>query len=425
MRRALVRALAERRGVKAPPGPFRSGFWRSPLRGPWLTTVLGTLLLGGVTVVALTGFLSHAAYEPGLGRNGIVDPSRDLPLGIGWPAAPAWLYALTQGLHVNVGLATVPLLLAKLWSVIPRLFAWPPVTSPAQAIERASITLLVASAGFEFATGIINAQNYYPFNFSFVVAHYYGGVVFIASLAVHIVVKLPVMVRAYRERGGHGLPEPPDPDGLVARDPAPPTITRRGLLGFVGAGSGLLLLVNAGQSIGGPLRPLALLAPRGGDPGPGPNGFHVNKTAAGARITPEMTGDAYRLVLRSGDRALRLSRAQLLAMEQRTETLPIACVEGWTTTQRWTGVPLATLAGVVGAAGASELLVESLQPRGGFRQATLSRTQFGNERALLALKVNGADLSLDHGFPARVIVPALPGVHNTKWVGAMTFTGAA
>ena len=92
-------------------------------------------------------------------------------------------------------------------------------------------------------------------------------------------------------------------------------------------------------------------------------------------------------------------------MEQRTETLPIACVEGWTTTQDWTGVPLASLAEVVGAAGAGEVLVESLQARGTFRQVTLTRTQFGNERALLALKVNGADLSLDHGFPARVIVP--------------------
>ena len=420
--------------MKAPPGPFQPGFWRSPLRGPWLTTVLGTLLLGGVTVVALTGFLSHAAYEPGIGNNGIVDPSRDLPLGIGWPVAPAWLYGLTQGLHVNVGLVSVPLLLAKLWSVIPRLFVWPPVASAAQAIERASIALLVASAVFEFATGVINAQNYYPFGFSFVVAHYYGAVVFVASLAVHVVVKLPVMVRAYRERGllmplredlAATRPEPPDPDGLVARDPAAPTITRRGLLGFVGAGSGLLLLVNVGQSIGGPLRPLALLAPRGGDPGPGPNGFQVNKTAAVAGVRPEMTGDGYRLVLRAGDRELRLSRAELLALEQRTEELPIACVEGWTTTQRWTGVPLAALADMMGAAAASELLVESLQPRGGFRQATLATAQFGNERALLALKVNGADLSMDHGFPARVIVPALPGVHNTKWVAAMTFKGAA
>ena len=88
---------------------------------------------------------------------------------------------------------------------------------------------------------------------------------------MHIVVKLPVMVRAYRERGvlgplredlAHTRPEPPDPDGLVARSPAAPTITRRGLLGFVGAGSLLLLLANAGESIGGPLRRLSLLAPR-------------------------------------------------------------------------------------------------------------------------------------------------------------------
>ena len=37
------------------------------------------------------------------------------------------------------------------------------------------------------------------------------------------------------------------------------------------------------------------------------------------------------------------------------------------------------------------------------------------------LKVNGADLSLDHGYPARLIVPALPGVHNTKWVSEIRF----
>jgi DMSO/TMAO reductase YedYZ molybdopterin-dependent catalytic subunit len=395
-----------------PPGPFRAAFWRSPLRGPWLTTLLGLLLLCGVALVALTGFLSHAAYEPGLGQNGIVDPSRDLPLGIGWPTAPAWLYGVTQGVHVNVGLATVPLLLAKLWSVIPKLFAWPPVASPAQAVERASIALLVSSAMFEFATGVINAQNYYAFGFSFVPAHYYGAVIFVASMAVHIVVKLPVMLGAARERR---TPE--------AREPAPGTITRRGLFAFVGAGSALLLLVNSGETIGGPLRRLSLLAPRTGDPGPGPNGFQVNKTAAGAGVAP--VGADYRLTLRSGERELRLSRNDLLALEQRTQTLPIACVEGWTTTQRWTGVPLARFAALAGAAGAGELHVESLQKNGRFRQVTLTRAQFTDERALLALKVNGADLSPDHGFPARIIVPALPGVHNTKWVAALTFRGAA
>jgi DMSO/TMAO reductase YedYZ molybdopterin-dependent catalytic subunit len=58
------------------------------------------------------------------------------------------------------------------------------------------------------------------------------------------------------------------------------------------------------------------------------------------------------------------------------------------------------------------------------RKASLSGDQIAARDSLLALKVNGEDLPLDHGYPARVIVPALPGVHNTKWVSAMTFTAA-
>jgi DMSO/TMAO reductase YedYZ molybdopterin-dependent catalytic subunit len=33
-------------------------------------------------------------------------------------------------------------------------------------------------------------------------------------------------------------------------------------------------------------------------------------------------------------------------------------------------------------------------------------------------------LSRDHGYPARVISPAVPGVHCTKWVRRMRFTEA-
>ena len=51
----------------------------------------------------------------------------------------------------------------------------------------------------------------------------------------------------------------------------------------------------------------------------------------------------------------------------------------------------------------------------------LGHAQIHAEQGLLALKVNGKDLSLDHGFPARIIVPALPGVHCTKWVGRLEF----
>jgi DMSO/TMAO reductase YedYZ molybdopterin-dependent catalytic subunit len=117
-----------------------------------------------------------------------------------------------------------------------------------------------------------------------------------------------------------------------------------------------------------------------------------------------------------------LSRAELLRMEQHTASLPIACVEGWSTdNQIWTGVRLRDLAALSGAASPSSVLVRSLQHGGGFNRAVLSGPQIMDPDSLLALRVNGADLSLDHGYPARVIVPNNPGVHNTKWVASLTF----
>ena len=134
-----------------------------------------------------------------------------------------------------------------------------------------------------------------------------------------------------------------------------------------------------------------------------------------------MTGADWRLELAAGARTRRLGRAELLALPQHTDDLPIACVEGWSTTQGWTGVRLRDLAALAGAPAGHGVLVESLQARGAFRQTTLSADQVADGRSLLALAVNGADLPLDHGFPARIIVPALPGVHNTKWVAGLTF----
>ena len=44
--------------------------------------------------------------------------------------------------------------------------------------------------------------------------------------------------------------------------------------------------------------------------------------------------------------------------------------------------------------------------------------------SVLALRVNGVDLSLDHGYPARIMMPAIPGVHTTKWVSSIDFREA-
>ncbi|GAA0425645.1 membrane protein [Acrocarpospora corrugata] len=418
------------RGQGQPPGPFRPEFWRSPLRGPWLTSVFGLVLLVGLPIVALTGLVSYAAYNPGLPGNDMT-PEKGL-LGFylfDWPTSPVWLYRLTQGTHVILGLTLVPILLAKLWSVIPKLFAWPPSRSPAQLLERASLLLLVGGAVFEFVTGILNIQLFYVFPFSFYPAHLYGAWIFMAALVVHVALKLPRLVTALRSRGFRRemrtnlrdtRPEPPDPDGLVAATPAPPSMSRRGLLAFVGGGSLTMFGLSVGQTLDGPLRSTALLAPHGRDYGPGPNDFQVNKTAASVGVTDAQTGPDWRLTLLGAQQVL-LTRQELLALPLHTYRLPIACVEGWSTEQEWTGVRLADLARLCGVAEPGGVHARSLQQGGVFNRVSLSAGQVADHRSLLALRVNGADLSLDHGFPARIMVPNAPGVHNTKWVRELDF----
>ena len=62
-----------------PGGPFRSEFWRSPLRGPWLTSLLGSILLPLIAIVALTGWISQDAYRPALGHNALIPQAYDIP----------------------------------------------------------------------------------------------------------------------------------------------------------------------------------------------------------------------------------------------------------------------------------------------------------------------------------------------------------
>ncbi len=413
---------------------FPARLWHSPLRGPWLTSVFGSVLLVTLPIVIVTGLLSYVAYGPRLGQAIPADVGWLKLPAFDWPTHPSWLYRLTQGLHVGLGLVVIPVVLAKLWSVIPRLFVFPPVRSIAQLLERVSLLMLVGGILFEIVTGVLNIQYDYIFGFSFYTAHYFGAWVFITGFVMHVAIKSRRMWSGLRSlsmrdvlrtRRADTEAEPWRRDGLVAAEPGPATMSRRGALALVGGGALLLAILTAGQTLGGYARPAALLLPRGRQPGGGPEDFQVNRTAAAAGIPARDTLDHWRLTLNGGTHPVTLDRAALLAMPQHTAVLPIACVEGWSTTQTWTGVRLADLARLAGVPVPASARVSSLERSGAFASATLQRNQVLHPDALLALRVNGNDLSPDHGFPARIIVPALPGVHNTKWVASIAFRTAA
>ncbi len=173
------------------------------LRSPEVAARVGLWLGVCFGVAFVTGLISHAAHEPALW------------FGLRFPSRPFWAYRVTQGLHMIAGTAAVPLLLVKLWTVFPKLFARFPRERRElliHAAERLSIAVLVAAAIFQLASGLSNSAQWYPWSFSFRATHYAMAWVAIGALVVHIAVKLPVI------RAALGMPvdgravEPSDDD---------------------------------------------------------------------------------------------------------------------------------------------------------------------------------------------------------------------
>lgn len=207
--------------------------------------------------------------------------------------SPAWLFRLTEGLHVGLGIVLVPLVLAKLWSVIPKLFT-APERNPVKLLERLSLVLLVGSILFLIVTGLLNVQYDYVFGFSFYDGHYAAAWVFLASFALHVVTKLPTMVRSLRSRSLRAeLATPladtrPEPAAhpLVAPDPDPPTMSRRGAIALVGGGMLFVAALTVGQFTD-QLRSTALLLPGAGRRRPAaPSGAGRTTSRSTARSSP-------------------------------------------------------------------------------------------------------------------------------------------
>jgi DMSO/TMAO reductase YedYZ molybdopterin-dependent catalytic subunit len=190
-------------------------------------------------------------------------------------------------------------------------------------------------------------------------------------------------------------------------------ISRRAFFGGVAVSTVALVGFTAGQSVD-LLAPVNLFGPR--VKGAGPQGVPINRTAAQAEVSEAALDPRWALTLRGPDGTRAFPLDALQAMSQITARLPIACVEGWSTTADWRGVRLAALLDEVGAPPDATVRITSLQRRGAFRATTMTPEFARDPLTLVALELNGAPLDLDHGYPARIIAPARPGVLQTKWL---------
>ncbi|WIB59520.1 molybdopterin-dependent oxidoreductase [Curtobacterium sp. MCLR17_007] len=418
----------------------------SPNRNARTAVVLGRLLGIAFLICFGTGVYSHFLQDP-------------LPW-MRFPTRPTQLYQFTQGLHITAGIAIIPLLFAKLNTVMPALAQDPPVRGVLHLLERVSIAVFVSAAVVQVGTGLVNTYQWYPWPFPFRQVHYALSFVLIGSLVIHIAAKLRIIARYWRKRDaydaegrfvydgsvGSELPEyavearggsATYPRGITGRvmrwaDGAPTAsatdgaesprasrpvrrerIARRGFFAGVAAATAGVVVLTVGQSskLG---EPFNVFAPRRRHIGP--NALPVNRTARAAGVLATATAADWTLTVAGPAVTRTFSRAELVALGMAQVELPISCVEGWSQMATWKGVRMRDLLAAVQADSGSSVRVTSLERHGGYRIMDMGPEYASDPTTLVALELNGSTLDLDHGFPARIIAPGRPGVLQTKWI---------
>jgi DMSO/TMAO reductase YedYZ molybdopterin-dependent catalytic subunit len=211
----------------------------------------------------------------------------------------------------------------------------------------------------------------------------------------------------------HGEVEPGQATHL--RHPAeaerPVRFGRAAFLGMLGVGAGGLLV---GQNLGGAFNLTnsltASILPV--------DGFRIYTVAP----IPNLKAATFKLTvdgLVGQPRTFSLS--ELLAMPYVHEVRTYQCVTGWVVKNvHWQGISLRHLISLVRPTARARYI--SFYCADGAYSESLSMAQAMQPDVLLAYKLNEKALSVDQGYPLRLVVPGMYGYKFAKWVNHVTFS---
>ncbi len=238
---------------------------------------------------------------------------------------------------------------------------------------------------------------------------------------------------------------PPSADAWTYRPPTGPGRRRFLVVSGVAAGGAALAALagrelNARQSVTQARATIRLPVPSQ-PAAPLPAGTNLNIPGLSSFVTPNST--FYRvdtaIVLPEVDpahwqlhihgmveREVTISFAELLRRPLIEHYVTLCCVSNpvagpYIGNAKWLGASLASLIrSARPKAGATELLCTSVD---GFTSGTPIQVVLDGREALLAVAMNGTALPVEHGFPARMVVPGLYGyVSATKWITDINVT---
>ena len=149
--------------------------------------------------------------------------------------------------------------------------------------------------------------------------------------------------------------------------------------------------------------------------------YVVSKDFSPPRVDP----DTWRLrVDGSSGRTLVLTYDDILARPSKTEFLTLECISnrlqgGLISNAAWTGLPLAPLLGELQPLPPARSVV--FRSQDGYSDSLPLEVALRDD-VMLAYRMNGETLPVEHGFPLRLLVPGRYGMKNPKWITQILFT---
>ena len=142
-------------------------------------------------------------------------------------------------------------------------------------------------------------------------------------------------------------------------------------------------------------------------------------------LESDVDSAGYHVKVESGATRLAPSIDELMALPRTESSTDFKCVEGWTEVFHYAGVKFSDFmtAYKVGRHEDGSLFpYVGLEPPDGDYYVSIDIESMMNDQTVLAFEMNGGELSLENGYPIRLMIPNKYGIKNLKRIGRIFFS---
>ena len=124
---------------------------------------------------------------------------------------------------------------------------------------------------------------------------------------------------------------------------------------------------------------------------------------------------------RGGSPPVTLKIEDVRALPRYEETIDFKCVEGWSVVTQFAGARFSDFTAKFAPGSEKAAYVAMSTPDGEYFVGLDTQSAL-HPQTLLAYQMNGADLTLDHGAPLRLVIPVKYGIKNIKRIGRIAYS---